>query len=56
MAEVDIIKAVRWEECERWSSTNRETLLFPHRVHKAPLIRGSNPQKKVKKNKKTSFI
>ncbi len=38
MAEVAIIKAVRWEECEQWSSTNRESSL-PAKYHKGPLSR-----------------
>jgi hypothetical protein len=37
MAEVAIIKAVRWEECEQWSSTNRESWLPAKYTHKAPL-------------------
>ena len=54
MAEVAIIKlAVRWEECEHWSSTNGETC-FPHKVNQAPLAYTIS-QKKTSWNNKTTW-
>lgn len=55
MAEVAIIKAVRWEECEHWSSTNRESWLPAKYTHKAPLSIHFATHTETKKKGETSF-
>lgn len=59
MAEVAIIKAVRWEECEQWSSTNRESWLPAKYTHKAPLsihFATHTLEKNKRKNKFSKYI